>query len=247
MKRSSILWLLPCALFACTGQVELGNRDLTADRGKGDAGDSCASDADCNSGETCGFAISNACTATGACFVTQESACQALEPGCACDGTNLNLTCNGLPDGYALKPVESTGYCPDSGGIGVDAGVSCTTSADCTGTNELCGFKVSLACAATGTCFVNNGSGACQALEPGCSCSGTNLNLTCNGLPEGYALAPVAETGECSDAGGGTACHAAGGTCIPSSSHPFCNEPAASAQDCSGGATCCLDQAADGG
>ncbi len=75
-----------------------------------DAG-GCTTSADCPSDEQCGFVQNEGCSAKGECFPTAQVECLAYEAGCACDGTETNLACNGLPDGYALKPLKHTGAC----------------------------------------------------------------------------------------------------------------------------------------
>jgi hypothetical protein len=40
----------------------------------------------------------------------------AYSPGCACDGTAINVVCNGLPSGYETKPMRHTGACLADGG-----------------------------------------------------------------------------------------------------------------------------------
>jgi len=88
----------------------------SADAGGGGIGAACTTSAECGTGGLCGFAQADACTATGECFVSSGAICNSELPGCACDGTEVNLICNGLPDGYDLKPVAHSGAC------GADAG-----------------------------------------------------------------------------------------------------------------------------
>jgi hypothetical protein len=77
-----------------------------------DAGvESCRSTADCGSNEICGFPKSPVCATVGQCFPAQQVTCNAFAPGCACDGTEINVVCNGLPDGYETKPLRHTGTC----------------------------------------------------------------------------------------------------------------------------------------
>jgi hypothetical protein len=79
-----------------------------------DAGGPCTSNADCG-GNTCGFPASAACGAKGTCFPAELIVCQAYAAGCACDGSEINVTCNGLPNGYETKPLRHTGSCVDGG------------------------------------------------------------------------------------------------------------------------------------
>jgi hypothetical protein len=78
---------------------------------------SCQTDTDCGSGKRCGFPESAGCGAVGSCFPTATAMCQAMQPGCACDGTFINLICEGFPSGYASKPLLHAGPCES-----VDAG-----------------------------------------------------------------------------------------------------------------------------
>ncbi|HSY20501.1 MAG TPA: hypothetical protein VK841_00195 [Polyangiaceae bacterium] len=76
---------------------------------------SCLADADCPSDEICGFDATGGCGAPGRCFPGSQVTCNAFSPGCACDGSVVNLACNGLPTGYASKAVLHTGECVDGG------------------------------------------------------------------------------------------------------------------------------------
>ncbi len=90
---------------------ELDGGAPPADAGAG----SCTSTADCPSNEICGFPKTPVCAAVGQCFPAPQVICNAYSPGCACDGTEINLACNGLPDGYETKPLRHTGECVDGG------------------------------------------------------------------------------------------------------------------------------------
>ncbi len=112
----------------CTGSVisvgkdDAGGGDSGGGRDSGGPVDSggpldgggwgvCASDADCGPSGVCGFPIAAGCSATGTCFPSPGATCQAYEAGCACDGSEVNLICNGFPQGYAAKPVAHAGAC----------------------------------------------------------------------------------------------------------------------------------------
>jgi hypothetical protein len=142
----------------------------------------------------CGFPAADACGARGACFKSPGGFCEAFQPGCACDGTQINLVCNGLPAGYAPKPLQHSGLCSDSG-----SETACKTSADC-GATGICGFPTADSCTAVGKCFPRPTS-ECDAYQPGCACNGGEINLTCNGLPSGYAPSPLLYAGQCHDPG----------------------------------------------
>jgi hypothetical protein len=77
---------------------------------------SCGSDVDCPTGSACGFPEADACTVTsGQCFPSPGVECNAIALGCACDGTEVNIACNGLPSGYEPKPLRHSGPCTDGG------------------------------------------------------------------------------------------------------------------------------------
>jgi hypothetical protein len=78
-------------------------------------GGACQTDSDCGAGHVCGFPESDACSAAGQCFQAPAVECDAYEAGCACDGTMVNVACNGLPSGYARKPLAHRGGCGDGG------------------------------------------------------------------------------------------------------------------------------------
>jgi hypothetical protein len=119
----------------------------------------CKSDADCAGGRICGFPEVDACTATGTCFETLPEGCNAYSLGCACDGSEVNVVCNGLPAGYAPAPLLHTGACVDSGANGGgDGGACCPTGWDlyaCThpdgGAGMAC-HNPQLGCASSLTC-----------------------------------------------------------------------------------------------
>jgi hypothetical protein len=79
----------------------------------------CNTSADCPTGEVCGFAESEACSAKGTCFTQTQCGCGASSTvGCGCDGTNVSIDppcCFGLPTGYQMHRVLHTGPCVDGG------------------------------------------------------------------------------------------------------------------------------------
>jgi hypothetical protein len=81
-----------------------------------DAGNTvCTSDSECPSGKVCGFLETNSCGTPGSCFPAPTVICNAYSPGCACDGSEVDIICNGLPSGYVRKPLKHTGACVDGG------------------------------------------------------------------------------------------------------------------------------------
>jgi hypothetical protein len=190
------------------GSGSSGGRSGSSSGGSGGDGGGCATDTDCGTGKMCGFKTADSCSATGACFDAPgpgTAMCDAYSAGCACDGTEINLACNGYPSGYGSKPVLHTGACEAP----VDAGASCSTDTDC-GTGKMCAFKIADACSATGTCLVRPAPGPqCAAFSPACTCTDQIINVICTMYPDGYASQPVAHRGTCeasTDSGATFAC-----------------------------------------
>jgi hypothetical protein len=81
---------------------------------------------DCGTHRVCGYLASDGCSAKGTCFPASEVVRNAYSPGCACDGTEISVTCTGYPSGYISKPLRHTGLCTtsssDSGVFSPDAG-----------------------------------------------------------------------------------------------------------------------------
>jgi hypothetical protein len=108
--------------------------------------------------------------------------------------------------GQVVGGVDSGGGDTGSGGDSA-SGNTCVMNADCPSMAQVCGFAESDACTATGHCFASGP--VCNSFSPGCSCAGQTINIACNGLPTGYAPAPLAHTGPCfksMDGGGAFIC-----------------------------------------
>jgi hypothetical protein len=187
-------------LLACSGAVApLGG---TGPDGGGTG--ACSTDTDCGGGKVCGFATADACAAKGTCFDAPPPGapeCLLYAPGCACDGTQVALACNGYPSGYAAKPVLHSGTCSaDAGGGG-----PCTSDAQC-GSGFLCGYAIAQGCSAQGVCVAANMGALCNLFVPGCACNGQTVGIGCTRYPDGYAAEPILHTGACEgiDAGGRT-------------------------------------------
>ena len=119
----------------------------------------CTTDAQCGSGAICGFRVADGCTATGICFPAPGIICDAYSPACACDGSEVNAICNGLPSGYATRPVLHSGACPL-----LEAGASCASDTECQH-----GLKCCYPCRAPGCsdeCVTATASGACPPMPP---------------------------------------------------------------------------------
>jgi hypothetical protein len=201
------LFLAVVPLFAAcsSGDFAVGS-DQSASKGSpGVDGGACVTDTDCASGSYCGFNDADKCAATGACFASSGVECAAYSPGCACDGTEVNVACTPYPSGYTSKPLLHTGACESGGAQDASTGAPCNADVDCAGTNQACAFLESEACSAHGTCVAKNTGPECNVFEPGCACDGTTIGIACTGLPDGYAYKALAHTGECSDGGFGAA------------------------------------------
>ncbi len=98
---------------AAEASTESGASDAAADR----AATHCTSNADCGGG-VCGFPTASGCSATGTCYPAPGAVCQAYSAGCACDGTTVNVICNGLPLGNTPKPLLHSGDCTSDAGPG---------------------------------------------------------------------------------------------------------------------------------
>ncbi len=214
----------PCTKLCGCGVMDASKDGTNPGDGGTDAvGGSCVTDADCGPGDICGFEASLACTAQGRCFPVPQTSCNAVVAGCACDGTEINLACNGLPSGYETKPLAHAGACEggaDAGEGGMDSGV-CSTTADCA-PDELCGFETSLGCTAHGQCLPMM-QDSCNVVVTACACDGTEINIACgSNLPTGYGTKPVAYVGACQDGGVEADASAEGGvgTCMPTTCAP---------------------------
>ena len=94
-----------------------GSAGSSSSSGVGGDGATCTIDTDCDMGERCGFPKLAGCSATGSCFPAPGAICNAIVLACACDGTEINVACNGLPSDYAPKPFAHSEACGfDSGG-----------------------------------------------------------------------------------------------------------------------------------
>jgi hypothetical protein len=72
--------------------------------------------------QVCAFLASQGCGATGTCvWPTSGPQCLAYAPGCACDGSQINTACNGLPSGYETNPLLHSGPCFVDAGIAKDS------------------------------------------------------------------------------------------------------------------------------
>jgi hypothetical protein len=122
MKTYFAWALISCAL-ACggqtTGDIDAGDA-ATSDGGNdgttivpkdAGVGGTCSASEPCPNAMLCGYDESQGCAATtGECF-SAGAICNTFQPGCACDGTIINVACTGLPNGYATAPLAYVGQC----------------------------------------------------------------------------------------------------------------------------------------
>ncbi len=190
-----------CAVFPQGyAQKPIAHAGSCADAG-GDAGLPCIRDADCASGFLCGYAAASGCTATGTCVAQEGGFCNAIVPGCACDGTSFNTICGGLPSGYVSKPMAYEGACSDAGGTFACGSQTCTPKQYCLdmppGVESADGGTVpdAFACTdlpaaclneATCTCIQTNTAtgGQCSIGAPGVTCGGSAGAVTVKCLGE---------------------------------------------------------------
>ncbi len=144
----------------------------------GSAGGPCKTNQDC-AGGICGFPEADACAAQGQCFPAPGAVCSAYSPGCACDGTTINVVCTGLPSGYSTAPLARAGKC-----MAIDAGA---------GTQFACGS--SLTCdSATEYCKVAEGGPCCN--PPSYSCE--PIPAACANDYSCHCLVPLLSPSQCS-------------------------------------------------
>jgi len=115
---------------AGAGGAGAGGSVATIDDG-GLLGAPCRRVSDCGFGRTCGYKVSDGCSAQGVCVGMTppigQAACGALVSYCSCDGvTTVTAGCT-FAAGYAPAPVMSGAFaCPTDAGSGADAGSTCS-------------------------------------------------------------------------------------------------------------------------
>jgi hypothetical protein len=146
-----------------------GTYDASSDGGQ--SGGTCLTSADCASGEECGFAETGACGNVGQCFSVPAVHCELYSAGCACDGSEINVACTGLPNGYSTKPLLYNGACADAGQPDGGDGGACVSfqGGHCGGnTAHPCTCASPLVC--TGGPLSGDVGGTCEAPDSGGPC-----------------------------------------------------------------------------
>jgi hypothetical protein len=126
----------------------------TSSGAPGDGAAGCTVSGGCGTGQICGFPTGEGCSGRGTCFPAPGVTCLAYSAGCACDGTEINVACTGLPGGYVTQPLLHTGVCGQ-----VDAGGACTSDTQCAP-----GLKCCYPCGVAGCtnqCITPLSSGTC--------------------------------------------------------------------------------------
>jgi hypothetical protein len=200
MTPRTRLWTASCLAgtalaYGCSGNAFLGS-GLDAGTSGSSSGTGMSGAAASGSAETSG-------TASGA--MGSGATATSGSPTSSSGSSSGSGTAAGSGAGSGSSPSSGSGASSGAGSSGstaADGGKACTTGADCADpqfadVGFLCGFPEADGCAAKGTCFQEPGGPMCTAIFPGCACDGSEVNLTCNGLPSGYAPAPLLHSGVC--------------------------------------------------
>ncbi len=147
-----------------SGVATSGGTTGSGSSSSGSGSRSCVSDVDCPNNGLCGYPEAAACAATGVCFQSPGAICNAFSPGCACDGSQINVACTGLPSGYVSKPLRHTGECTSVSDSGASAdGGACVISAS----------NYDQSCTIDSDCRMVSSGNYCSA---SCLCGGSAVN-----------------------------------------------------------------------
>lgn len=158
-----------------TGGTATGGTGATGTGGTAGASGECTTDADCGKG-ICGFPASAGCAAKGECFPEPTSLCDGYSPGCACDGTEVSLICEGLPNGYTKKPLAHAGAC--QGGA-----FACGEALECDSASQICKIGMGGPCCAPP-------SYSCEPIPAECA-----SDYTCGCIQDAMGAQECTETG----------------------------------------------------
>ncbi len=148
----------------------------------GSGGGPCVTNADCAHNGLCGYPMKDGCAAKGTCFPLPGVVCNAFSPGCACDGSTINVICTGLPGGYASAPLLHPGQCSDAG----------------SGKSFPCGSNLSCD-SATQYCKIGEGGPCCA--PPSYSCE--SIPASCSKDHTCACIKTAVGAQQCTESGGG--------------------------------------------
>ena len=119
-----VLWLLACG----NAEAQITKAGTSKTQGLQTAL-SCAKDAECPSGQRCGF--TSGCNSKGKCIVLSKTN-HCIDPGgrCGCDGRPVDIICAvGSRTEYTSAPANAVGPCPrpctEELGCGSGSGLVC--------------------------------------------------------------------------------------------------------------------------
>jgi hypothetical protein len=131
----------------------------------------------------------------GATSSSSGSSSSGSTSGSSSSGSTSGSSGSGSSSGGNGSSSGSSSGGNGSSSGGNDAGTPCTSDAQCD-PGFLCGYPEADGCSAKGHCIADTGV-RCNTVLLGCSCSGTDFNTVCVGLPDGYVSEPLAHTGLC--------------------------------------------------
>jgi len=112
LSLAPILALVLCLIAAC-GSTQSQNAETGTAKTQGSqAALKCTKDAECLSGQRCGF--TSGCKSKGKCIVRSKTG-HCIDPGgrCGCDGRPVDMFCEvGSRTEYASAPTNAVGPCP---------------------------------------------------------------------------------------------------------------------------------------
>jgi len=112
LSLAHILVLVLCLIAACGNTQSQNAKTGTAKTQGSQAALSCTKDAECPSGQRCGF--TSGCKSKGKCIVPSKTG-HCIDPGgrCGCDGRPVDIFCEvGSRTEYASAPTNAVGPCP---------------------------------------------------------------------------------------------------------------------------------------
>jgi hypothetical protein len=167
MKKIVVLSMMIACGGQTIGDLDSGTGTDASTKSDVSLGASCIHSSDCSIGTACAYPMADGCAAKGHCVDDTGPLCNSFSPGCACDGTTINIVCNGLPDGFATKPLASKGQCTTS----IDGGSTYACGNDtCIPGKEIC-YQASNP--TTFTCLPSGQCTDCQCAQSMFQCIST--------------------------------------------------------------------------